>query len=486
MEKKNSKLTILGAGPGGYVAAIRAGQLGIKTILVEMERSGLGGTCLNRGCIPTKSLLQTVKAKEISLKHKDYGLRIDGEVKIDLKSAVERSKKIIKRLRNGIEFLLKKNGIEIIYGRGRVKKTGKEVLHDPLTTKNLQHYTSHPTLLVEVEGICEIETENIILATGGKPKELPFAPFDGEKIISTTQALEITTPPEEVVIVGGGAAGIEIGLIWSACGSRVTVIEILDRILPFADEDAAGIVEKACRKRGINIMTATRITSIEKSGSLIKVFWQNEEGNRGEITAEKVLVTAGTNPCIENLWDSSIQINIRNGFIETDSNMKTSVEGIYAIGDISGPPLLAHKASHEGIIAVESIAGIKNQSTPLLIPQVVYSFPQIAQIGFTKKQAEKMGMDTVIGNFPFSASGMALAEDETEGFVKIICEAKSGKILGGTIAGVNAGELISEIEVAINAQMTAKEFAQTIHPHPTLSEAIAEASLDAFSRAIHK
>ena len=466
METKQAQVTIIGAGPGGYVAAIRAAQLGLKTVLVELEQDKVGGVCLNSGCVPTKCLLHTVKTVEALEKQKDRGVIVEGSVGIDLGAAMARSQDVIARLRKGIAFLLKKKKIEIIYGRGKLLAPGK----------------------VEVEGLCTIESQHVILAAGGKPKTVPFAPFDGKAVLSTTDALRLEQPPASAVIIGAGAAGMEMGLIWNACGSSVTIIEMLDHVLPFADEDAARVIAKTFRKKKIKCMAKTAVTSLEKSGSTVRLGYRGA-GGEGEIEADAVLVTAGTAPNIEGLWSENMDIELDKGFVKTDEAMQTSIPNVYAIGDLKGPPLLAHAASHEGIIAAESIAGqgAGNEGYNAgSVPAVVYVHPQVAQVGLTEKQAADRGIDIAVGRFPFAAVSMAVASDETEGFVKTIAEKKTGKIIGAHIVGHEAGELISQMAAAVRAGMKAGDFINTIHPHPTLSEAMHESCLDILGRAIHK
>jgi dihydrolipoamide dehydrogenase len=464
VERKKAQIAVIGAGPGGYVAAIRAARLGLKTILVELGEERLGGVCLNWGCVPTKSLLHTVRTAENLMKQKDRGITLEGKVGIDLAAAVARSKKVIETLRKGTAFLLKKNKIETVYGRGRLAAPGR----------------------VEVEGKCVIECESVILAAGGRPRQLPFAPFDGEHILSTTDALDLTAPPLEAAIIGAGASGMEIGFVWAACGSKVTVIEILDRILPFLDEEAVKVIAKSCRRRGITILAGTRVTSLEKSGGKVRLKWQGQSGE-GELSADKVLVTAGTSANLEGLWEPGLPIEVEGGFVRTDEAMRTTVESVYAVGDIAGPPLLAHAASREGIIAVDRIAGLEaGHSRAAAIPSVVYFIPQVAQVGIMEKEALEKNMDAAVGRFPFAATSMAVAQDETEGFVKIISEKGGGKILGATIVGSEAGELIGEISAAVAGGMTVRDFLGAVHPHPTLSEALHEAALDTLGMAIHK
>jgi dihydrolipoamide dehydrogenase len=414
--------------------------------------------------VPAKALLHTVRTAENLMKQKDRGIKLDGCAGIDLAAAVERSKKIIETLRKGIAFLLKRNKVETVFGRGRLAAPGR----------------------IEVEGKCIIECGSVILATGGRPRELPFAPFDGENILSTTDALGLTSPPPEAAVIGAGASGMEIGLVWAACGSKVTVIEILDRILPFLDEEAVKIVAKSCRKRGIDLMAGTRVTSLEKSGGKVKLAWQGPAG-AGELSVDRVLVAAGTSANLEGLWEPGLPIQVEGGFVETDEVMRTTLESVYAIGDLSGPPLLAHAASHEGIVAVEHIAGAgAGRSRAAAVPSVVHFAPQVAQVGITDKEALEKNLDAAVGRFPFAATSMAVAQDETEGFVKIVSEKQGGKILGATIVGSEAGELIGEVSTALAAGMTVKEFLAAVHPHPTLSEALHEAALDALGAPIHK
>jgi len=464
METRKADLTIIGAGPGGYVAAIRAAQLGLKPVLVELGEERLGGVCLNCGCVPTKSLLHTVRAVESLRKLAQRGVRVDGEVAVDLEGSVARSRTVVETLRKGIAFLLKRRKVETIYGRARLVGPGR----------------------VEIEGAGPVESSHVILAAGGRPKPLPFAPFDGELVLSTTHALSLAQPPGEAAVIGAGASGMEIAAVWAACGSKVTVLEILDHVLPFMDEEAAKIVAKSFRKRGIRLMTSTTVTGVEKRGGRVSISWRKGD-EEGRVEADRLLVATGTAANIEDLWDGSLGIEVERGFVKTGEAMRTSVPSVHAVGDLAGPPLLAHAASWEGLLAVEHIAGRPGPAggrPP--VPSVVYVLPQVAQVGLTEKEASEKGIAVKVGRFPFSAASMAVAQEETEGFVKIVSDAKTSALLGAVVAGAEAGELIGELATAVTAGMSAEAFVRTIHPHPTLGEAIHEAALDIFGMAIHK
>jgi dihydrolipoamide dehydrogenase len=464
METRKADLTIIGAGPGGYVAAIRAAQLGLKPVLVELGEERLGGVCLNCGCVPTKSLLHTVRAVENVRKLKARGVRLDGDVAVDLEESVARSRTVVDTLRRGIAFLLKRARVETIYGRARLVGHGR----------------------VEIEGTGPVESGRVILAAGGRPKPLPFAPFDGELILSTTHALSLARPPGEAAVIGAGASGMEIAAVWAACGSKVTVLEILDHALPFMDEEAARVVARSFRKRGIRLMTSTTVTGVEKRGGRVAISWRKGD-EEGRVEADRLLVATGTAANIEDLWDASLGIEVDRGFVKTGEAMQTSVPSVYAIGDLAGPPLLAHAASWEGLLAVESIAGRPGHAgirPP--VPSVVYVLPHVAQVGLSEKEASEKGIAVKVGRFPFSAASMAVAQEETDGFVKIVSDAKTSALLGAVVAGAGAGELIGELATAVTAGMSAEALVRTIHPHPTLGEAIHEAALDIHGMAIHK
>jgi dihydrolipoamide dehydrogenase len=464
MEEIKTQLTVIGAGPGGYVAALRAARLGIRTVLVDLEPDRLGGVCLNWGCVPTKSLLHTVRAADMAARHRDRGLAVEGSVSVDLAAAVDRSKKVTATLRKGIAFLLKRAKVDTRFGRARLLGAGR----------------------VEIEGQGVVESDHVILASGGRPRELDFAAFDGQCILSTTHALDLGVPPRSAAVIGAGASGMELGFLWAACGARVTVIEILDQVLPFMDAEAAKTVAKACRKRGMEILTSTRVSSLERSGTGARIQWEGK-GTRGEIEVEKVLVAAGTRPNVEDLWDPSLEIEMEKGFVKTNELMQTSLPGVYAVGDLAGPPLLAHAASWEACRAVDHLAGRSADSHErAAVPSVVYFSPQVAQVGMTEREAAEKGVDAAVGRFSFAGTSMAVAQDETEGFVKIVAHRKTDRIVGAVIVGHEAGELIGEMSLAVTLGLKTEDLHRAVHPHPTLSEAIHEAALDVHGLAIHK
>jgi dihydrolipoamide dehydrogenase len=464
MEEVKTQLTVIGAGPGGYVAALRAARLGIRTVLVDLEADRLGGVCLNWGCVPTKSLLHTVRAADMAARHRDQGLVVQGSVSVDLGAAVDRSKKVIATLRKGIAFLLKRAKVDTRFGRARLLGAGR----------------------VEIEGQGVVVSDHVILASGGRPRELGFAAFDGERILNTTHALDLGIPPRSAAVIGAGASGMELGFLWAACGAKVTVIEILDQVLPFMDAEAARAVAKACRKRGMEVLTSTEVASLERSVSGVRIQW-DRNGKGGEIEVEKVLVAAGTRPNVEDLWEPSLKIEVEKGFVKTDGHMLTSLPGVYAVGDLRGPPLLAHAASWEACRAVDHLAGRDaDPHEEAAMPSVVYFSPQVAQVGMMEKEASEKGVDAAVGRFAFAGTSMAVAQDETEGFVKIVADRKTDRIVGAVIVGHEAGELIGEMSLAVTLGLKTGDLHRAVHPHPTLTEAIHEAALDVHGLAVHK
>ena len=452
---------IIGGGPGGYVAAIRATQLGKKVAVVEANH--LGGICLNWGCIPTKALLKNAEVYDIVKNAKKYGIEV-GDVTVNWEKMIKRSRDVAKRLSKGIEFLIKKNKIDYISARGKLLGNGKVETTD-------------------ADGkITEISAESIIIATGARAKYFPGMEPDGNQVITYKEAMIPERQPKSLVIIGAGAIGVEFAHFYHTFGTEVTLIEALPNILPVEDEDISVELEKLFKKRKMNILTNTMVDKIEKSKSKVKVHLKDGE----IIEAEKALIAVGVKGNVEELGLEECSISVEKGWIKVNGYLQTSQPNVYAIGDVAGPPWLAHKASAEGIIAAEHSAGLKPEPMKYdNIPGCTYCHPEVASVGLTEKAAKEKGYEIKIGNFPFRGLGKSMAVGDTDGFVKVIYDAKYGEMLGCHIIGAEATNLITEAVIARNLETTHHEVLKTIHPHPTLSEAIMEATADALGEAIH-
>jgi dihydrolipoamide dehydrogenase len=455
---------VLGAGPGGYVAAIRAAQLGRDVTLVEKEER-LGGICLNHGCIPSKALIHASSLYGMIREAGKFGIRAES-VEVDLNVMQEWKRGVVRRLTGGVEKLVSGNGVQV--ARGVLTLTGP-----------------HSSRLEAPEGMSGLEFKHLIIATGSRPVELPELPFDGEGIISSREALELEDAPGRLLVVGGGYIGLELGTVFARLGSRVTVVELLDGLLPGTDRELVRPVERRLKKLGVEIRIGSRVTGCERKDGVYRVT-VGAGGGEERLEADTILVTAGRTPAASGfgLEKTGIVPN-EHGFIETTVDMRTSVDHIFAIGDIAGPPLLAHKASKEGIVAAENIAGHRSARDWLVIPSVIFTDPEIASVGMTEDRAREQGHDVTVGRFPFSASGRALTMGEREGFVKIIARESDGTILGVHIVGPEASNLISEAALAIELTATLEDLALTIHPHPTLPETLMEAAEAALGKPIH-
>jgi dihydrolipoamide dehydrogenase len=457
-------LVVLGSGPGGYVAAIRASQLGMKVGVIERE--SLGGICLNWGCIPTKALLKSANVFEYINHAADYGITI-GEASVDFNAVVKRSRGVADGMSKGIQFLFRKNKIDAIMGTGKVVAKGKIDVTD-------------------ADGKTEtIEATNIILATGARSRELPNLPIDGKKIIGYRQAMALEKMPESMVVVGSGAIGVEFAYFYNAMGTKVTVVEYMPNIVPVEDEEVSRQLAKSFKKAGITIMTESSVEHVDTNGDLCKVSVKTAKGEE-ILEAEVVLSAVGIQTNLENIGIEELGIKVDKGRVLVDDYYKTNVDGIYAIGDIVPGPALAHVASAEGIICVEAIAG--HEPEPLNysnIPGCTYCSPEIASVGLTEKAAREQGIEVKVGKFPFSASGKASAAGAKDGFVKVIFDAKYGEFLGAHMIGANVTEMIAEVVVARKLETTGHEIIKSVHPHPTMSEAIMEAAAAAYDEVIH-
>ena len=460
----NYDIIVIGSGPGGYVAAIRASQLGFKTAIVERE--ALGGICLNWGCIPTKALLKSAQVFEYLNHAEEYGIKVQGG-EADFGAIVKRSRGVAEGMSKGIQFLMKKNKIDVIMGTAKIKKGGKvEVKAADGSTKE---YTAKHT----------------ILATGARSRELPNLPQDGKKIIGYRQAMNLPQQPKSMVVVGSGAIGVEFAYFYNAIGTKVTIVEFMDRIVPVEDEEVSKQLEKSLKKAGIDILTKSEVTSVDTSGVLSKVNIKTAKGTE-VIEAEIVLSAVGIAPNIENIGLEEVGVKVDKGRVLVDDFYKTNVEGVYAIGDIVKGQALAHVASAEAITCVEKIKGLHvdpiNYNN---IPGCTYCSPEIASVGLTEKAAREAGYEIKVGKFPFSASGKASAAGAKDGFVKVIFDAKYGEFLGAHMIGANVTEMIAEVVVARKLETTGHEIIKSVHPHPTMSEAIMEAAADAYGEVIH-
>ena len=461
----NYDVIIIGSGPGGYVAAIRASQLGLNVAVVEKEN--LGGICLNWGCIPTKSLLKSAQVFKYAKHAANYGVSIQGDVNPDFDAMIKRSRNIAEGMSKGIQFLFKKNKVELILGTGKLK--GKNTVEVTGESGEKTIYTAR----------------HIILATGARARELPNLPHDGQKIIGYRQALTLDKQPESMIVVGSGAIGSELACFYQSIGTRVTLVEFMPTLVPNEDEEVAKQLERSFKKMNMKVYTNASVEKVdiadEKCNALVKT-------KKGEETviADIVLVATGITPNIEAIGLEETGIIVKNNRVEVDEYYNTNIEGIYAIGDIVAGPALAHVASAEGIVCVEKIAGLNPEPVNYNnIPKCTYTSPEISSVGLTEAAANQAGYETKIGKFPYSASGKAHTADQKEGFVKLIFDAKHGKLLGAHMIGAHVTEMIAELVVAQKTGITGSELLKTIHPHPTMSEAIMEAAAAAYNEAIH-
>ncbi len=457
---------VVGSGPGGYVAAIRASQLGMKTAVVERE--SLGGICLNWGCIPTKALLKSAQVFEYIKHAKDYGITIQGEAEADFGAVIKRSRGVANSMSKGVQFLMKKNKIDVIDGTGKVKP-GKKVTVTAADGKTTDY-----------------EAKNIIIATGGRARELPAVKIDGEKVIEYRKAMTLEKRPDSMVVIGSGAIGVEFAYVYASMGTKVTIIEFMPNIVPVEDEDISKELAKQYKKMGVQLFTSSEVTKVDTSGKGCVITAKTPEGEK-TFEADIVLSAAGVVANIENIGLEDVGISVDRGKIVTDDYYRTNVAGYFAIGDCTKGQALAHVASAEAIICVEKIAGLPHVE-PLNynnIPGCTYCIPEIASVGYTEKAAREAGYELKVGKYPFTASGKAKAAGVPEGFVKVIFDAKYGEFLGAHLIGTNVTEMIAEVVAARKLETTGEEILHTVHPHPTMSEAIKDATEAAYGEAIH-
>ncbi|MGH7277425.1 MAG: dihydrolipoyl dehydrogenase [Candidatus Rokuibacteriota bacterium] len=460
MATHKADVAVIGTGPGGYVSAIRCAQLGLSVVTVEDDRAG--GVCLNWGCIPTKALLRNAEVVSLFARASEWGVRLSG-FEADYAEAVKRSRRVADRMAKGVEFLFRKNKITLVPGRGRLQ--AREVVE----------------VATSGGGPDTIEAKAVILATGTQPKSLPGVAIDEKRVISSNGAVRQEHRPKSLVVIGGGAVGVEFADVYAAYGTEVTILEALPRLLPVEDDEVSAALTRTLSRRGIAIKTGVKVASVKPGGAGIVV-----ETDGGRFEAEQVLMAVGRGARLEGVGAEALGVALERGFVKVSARMETSVPGIYAIGDVAGPPLLAHKAMAEGVVAAEAIAG--RQPHPVdygNVPSCTYCRPQVASIGASEAKAREGGREVTIGKYPFTASGKAVALGETEGFVKVVADKATGEILGVHILGPEATEIIHEFAVGRTLEATLEEMIHTIHAHPTLSEAAFEATLAALGQAIH-
>ncbi|MBX9729416.1 MAG: dihydrolipoyl dehydrogenase, partial [Sphingopyxis sp.] len=464
-------LLVLGSGPGGYVAAIRAAQLGLKTAIVEREN--LGGICLNWGCIPTKALLRSAEIKHYMDHASAYGLKVTGQIEADLDAVVKRSRGVAKQLNQGVTHLMKKNKITVHMGDGVLKSAN--------------------TLTVTKGGKSEdLTAKHIIIATGARARDLPFAPADGKRIWTYRHAMVPGEMPTKLLVIGSGAIGIEFASFYNDMGADVTVVEMLDRIVPVEDADVSAFLEKALTKQGMTIMTGAGVESLKATATGVSASIKGKDGKLVQGEFSHCIVAIGIVPNTENIGLEALGVATDRGFLKTDPYCRTNVPGLWAIGDITAPPWLAHKASHEGVIAAEAIAqelGNKDAHPHPMdarnIPGCTYCHPQVASVGLTEAKAKELGHDVRAGTFPFIGNGKAIALGEAEGFIKTVFDAKTGELLGAHMVGAEVTELIQGYTIGKTAELVEADFMHTVFPHPTLSEMMHESVLAAYGRQLH-
>jgi dihydrolipoamide dehydrogenase len=465
-------ILIIGSGPGGYVTAIRASQLGFKTAIVEREY--LGGICLNWGCIPTKALLRSAEIFHYMQHAKDYGLSAD-KVGFDPGAVVKRSRAVSKRLNDGVGYLMKKNKVSVIWGEASIEAPGK------VAVKAGKSEAPKGAL-----GAGSYQAKHIILATGARPRVLPGLEPDKKLIWTYFEAMVPDRIPKSLLVIGSGAIGVEFASFFRSFGSEVTIVEVLPQILPVEDAEIAAFARKSFEKQGIKILTSAKVTKLDKKNDSVTAAIDDSKGGTQSLTVERVISAVGVTGNVENLGLEKVGVKIDRGTIVVDELNRTSVPGIYAIGDVAGPPMLAHKAEHEGVICVEAIKGLHPHPIDKpLIPGCTYCNPQIASVGLTEAAAKEMKLDIRVGRFPFAGNGKAIALGEDQGMIKVIFDKKSGQLLGAHMVGAEVTELIQGYVVAMNLETTEEELMHTIFPHPTLSEMMKEAVLDAYGRVLN-
>jgi dihydrolipoamide dehydrogenase len=478
---------IIGGGPGGYVAAIRAAQLGLKTAVVEREH--LGGICSNWGCIPTKALLRSAEILHFAEHAKDYGLVLEGSIKPDLKAVVDRSRGVAARMNGGVGMLMKKNKVDVIWGEAKIAKAPKGDAPGEIAVAKPGKPAVQPQVPSPKNTLGEgtYKAKHIILATGARPRALPGIEPDGKLIWTYFEAMKPEKMPKSLIVMGSGAIGIEFASFYRTMGVDVTVVELMPQIMPVEDAEISKFAQKRLEKQGMKFMLGAKVTKVEKTADSITAHVETGDGKVEKLTADRLISAVGVQCNTENLGLDALGVKIERGAIVIDEWCRTTVPGIYAIGDVAGPPMLAHKAEHEGVICVEKIAGEKHVH-PLdrsLVPGCTYCHPQVASVGLTEAKAKEAGHDIRVGRFPFVANGKAVALGDDQGLVKTIFDKKTGQLLGAHLVGAEVTELIQGFVVAMNLETTEEELMHTIFPHPTLSETMKESVLDAWGKALN-
>lgn len=477
-------IIVIGSGPGGYVTAIRAAQLGFKTAIIEREH--LGGICLNWGCIPTKALLRSAEIKRFCEHSADYGIRSSAKVSADIAAVVARSRAVSARLNSGIAFLMKKNKIDVIWGEAKLKGQENGLTQIEVSKPAKPAHQPQNPVPNSVLGEGLYEAKHVILATGARPRALPGMEPDGQLIWTYFEAMIPKKIPKSLIVMGSGAIGIEFASFYREMGAEVTIVELLPQIMPVEDAEISSFARKALEKRGIRIMTEAKLTKVEKKSSSVTAYIE-VNGKTEKLAAERLISAVGVQGNIENLGLEALGVQTERGCIRADEWGRTNIDGIYAIGDVAGAPMLAHKAEEEGVLCVEKIAALPNVH-PLdksKIPGCTYCAPQIASVGLTEQKARAAGYDIRVGRYSFSANGKAIAMGEDQGIVKTIFDNETGRLLGAHMVGAEVTELIQGFVVAMNLETTEEELMRTVFPHPTLSEMMKESALDAYGMALN-
>jgi len=478
---------IIGSGPGGYVAAVRSAQLGFKTAIVEREH--LGGICLNWGCIPTKALLRSAEILHYAQHPSAYGLKIDGTVSADVGAVVDRSRKVSARLNGGVGFLMKKNKVDVIWGEAKLTRASTGAQPGEIVVSKPAKKPMEPQHPVPkgTKGEGTYTAKHIILATGARPRALPGIEPDGKLIWTYFEAMIPEAMPKSLVVMGSGAIGIEFASFYRTMGAEVTVVELLPQVMPVEDAEVSRFAQKQFEKQGMKILLDAKVTKVEKAASSVTAHVEKKDGTVEKITAERLISAVGVQGNIEDLGLEALGVKTDRGVVIVDGYGKTNVPGIYAIGDVAGPPMLAHKAEHEGVICVEKIAGAPGVHAldKSKIPGCTYCNPQVASVGLTEQKAKADGRDIRVGRFQFGANGKAIALGEDQGFIKTIFDKKTGELIGAHMVGAEVTELIQGFVVAMNLETTEEELMHSIFPHPTLSEIMKESVLDAYGRALN-
>jgi len=469
MSEQKFDAVVIGAGPGGYPAAIRLGQLKVKTAIIEREY--IGGVCLNVGCIPSKAVIHAAKTFEKLGKAGELGIGIQGSPTLDMKKLQTWKGGVVNKLTSGVRTLLKGNGVEILEGTAKLEKAGAD---------------GHRITITGKSGTQTIVAKNVVIATGSRPLEIPGFKIDQQRIIDSTGALALDAVPPRMVVIGGGYIGLELGMVYAKFGTKVTVVEAMPRLLGTMDKDCVAVVERKLKKMGVEVMLSTKAKSWEDKGDRAVLTVELADGKTATIDTDKILMSIGRRPNSENLGLEALGIKVERGFIQVDDHLRTNVGGIYAIGDVVGGMMLAHKATKEGEVVAEVIAGHKAAFDVRTIPAVVFTDPEISSTGLTEDEAKAKGHAQLkVGKFPFAALGRALSVNDSEGFVKVVGDAKTGELLGVHIVGNGGSDLISEAALAIEMGAVVEDLRLTIHPHPTLSEALMEAAAVALGEAVH-